>query len=430
MNDTPLIKTYRGTSRLLGPLLPFWVKRRSQNGKEDPERLPERQGIASTERPAGPLVWMHGASVGECTMLLPLIAKLWQERPDINILITSGTVTSAKIMGQRLPGGIIHQYVPLDHPKYVKRFFAHWKPDLALWSESEIWPNLIREASGRGTKMALINARMSAKSIEGWAKRRKSAQAIFSLFDLILAADESTSNSLTWLLDKEVGFSGNLKDAATPLPANKQDLTKLRRTLGQRPVWCAASTHEGEDEIIINAHKTVLETSPNTLMILAPRHPDRGGDIARLLEQHGLSFARRSEGQSPTSDKQVYLFDTIGEMGLAYRLAALTCMCGSLVEGLSGHNPLEPARLGSAVITGANVASFADSYMQMCSHDAARRILSPDQVGREVADLLGHKKKLIRLQEKSEAFAKGRDGVLEYVWEQLLPIMPPRTSEL
>lgn len=424
MNETALIKSYRGTTNAIGPLVPLWLSRRAKQGKEDPARMQERQGIASASRPEGQMVWMHGASVGECVMLLPLIEKFKESRPDMNVLITSGTVTSAQVLSERLPEGVIHQYIPLDRPKYVKRFFDHWQPDLAIWAESEIWPNLIGEAAKRDTPMALINARMSAKSIEGWAKRKASAQSIFGAFNLILAADEKTGNSLSWLLDRDVESSGNLKDAAAPLPSQKGELGRLSRSLKTRPVWCAASTHEGEDQLVIRAHEAVRAAHPKALLILAPRHPERAEDIIKILEQRGMAFARRSLGETPKAKTRVWLFDTIGEMGLPYRLASVTCVCGSLREGLKGHNPLEPARLGSAVITGPNIASFADSYMQMFAHDAARRILSPDILGQDIANLFSTPKDLKTLQDQGKAFASGRDDVLDYVWDKLTPLMP------
>ncbi|WP_371397020.1 3-deoxy-D-manno-octulosonic acid transferase [Fretibacter rubidus] len=428
MSDTALLKAYRGASRALGPVLPLWIKRRGKHGKEDPSRTAEREGIASHPRPNGSLVWMHGASVGECTMLLPLIAKLTAERPDINMLITSGTMTAAKLLETRLPANAVHQYVPLDHPKYVARFIAHWKPDVAIWAESEIWPNLIKATKDSGAKLALLNARMSEKSIEGWTKRKASAAAIFAQFDLILAADEMTGNSLSWILDKDVETSGNLKDAAPVLPVDKAELAAFKKALPRRKVWCAASTHDGEDDIMLRAHKTLLARSPSAVLILAPRHPERADDIITLIRDHGLSFAQRSKAEMPTADTQVYLLDTIGDMGLAYRLAKMTFVCGSTIAGLSGHNPLEPARLGSAVMTGAHIASFAESYMSMFKYSAAKRVMSPDAIAREIVDIMMDRAALTALQKQGQHFATGRDDVLAYVWDQLGPLLPERIT--
>lgn len=427
--DTFVLKAYRSATHMLGPALPLWLQKRAAAGKEDTARTDERLGIASAPRPHGPLIWLHGASVGECTMLLPLIAQIRRHRPDIFILVTSGTVTAAALLAKRLPDNAVHQYVPLDHPKYVARFIEHWTPNLAVWAESEIWPNLITATKKSGAKLALINARMSASSIDGWNKRKKSAQAVFSQFDLILAADERTGHSLTWLLDRDIDMSGNLKDAAPPLPVDTKELRDLTRRTQGRFVWCAASTHDGEDALMIAAHKTLLEAQPDALLILAPRHPERAGDIAALLTEAGVSYRQRTSGAKPVTATQVYLFDTIGEMGLAFRLSALTFMCGSTVEGLSGHNPLEPARLGSAVMTGAHISSFADSYLSMVKYGAAKRVLSPEAITSSIIALTQDAEALESLRKNGLHFATGRDDVLAYVWGHLTPLLPPHASE-
>jgi len=259
MSETGLLKAYRGTGYLMRPLLPLWVKRRAKAGKEDPKRLTERYGIASVERPKGDLIWFHGASVGECMMLIPLIEKIHAEKPNTNILLTSMTMTAATLMTERIGDKCIHQYVPLDQPKYVENFIAHWQPSLAIWAESEIWPNLILQTKRSGAKLALINARMSAKSLEGWLKRKKTGQQVFGQFDLILAADDLTANNLSWLTGRDIEMAGNLKDAAPPLPIDSDALKALKKQVGRRPVWCAASTHQGEDEIMADAHITLLK---------------------------------------------------------------------------------------------------------------------------------------------------------------------------
>ena len=423
-----LLGLYRNGAAALDPLLPIWVNRRAKQGKEDPQRKTERYGIASQPRPEGPLIWMHGASVGECTMLLPLITKFRQQRPDISILITSATCTAAAVLKERLPEGCVHQYVPLDSPKNIGRFLDHWHPDLAIWAESEIWPNMIINAQARGIKMALINARMSEKSLNGWAKHKTSAEAIFSRFDVILAADKRTGDSLGWFTARDIPATGNLKDAAPPLPANMQDLARFQNSVKDRPIWCAASTHSGEDEIILRAHKDVVAAHPNALLILAPRHPERRDEILKLIQAADFNTAIRSQNDSLSSAVQVYLFDTIGEMGLAYRLSALTFVCGSLKAELSGHNPLEPARLRSAVMTGGHIASFADIYNTMFKFNAARRILSPEIIGKDIAALLSAPDELAALQDKAARFAESRNDVLSYVWSQLKPLLPESVS--
>jgi len=424
-HDSALLRLYRLATTALGPVLPLWINRRARAGKEDPLRTNERYGIASLPRPNGPLVWLHGASVGECTMLLPLIFKLKDARPDIAVLVTSGTVTAANLMKQRLPEGASHQYVPLDRRKYVSRFLAHWRPDTAIWAESEIWPNLITQTQLSGAKLALINARMSKKSLDGWRKRAGSALAIFSKFDLILAADTSTANELSHFTSKDVALIGNLKDAALPLPADKAKLSSLEKAVEERPIWCAASTHAGEDTIVLQAHQSVLRNHPNTILILTPRHPERRDEIVKLINAMGLTFCTRSSGHLPDTDTQVYLFDSIGEMGIAFRLAPITVMGGSLNENLSGHNPLEPARLGSAVLSGPYVSSFAETYAAM---PMVKTVTSAKDISTEISHLLSNKTALTQLQTEAREFCAARSDVLDRVWGQLLPLLSPELT--
>ena len=422
MSETGLIRSYTAITKALAPALPFWLKRRAAKGKEDPARQGERFGVASLALPDGQLFWMHGASVGEVTMLLPLIDKVLAEYPQAHVLVTSGTTTSAELMAKRLPARAFHQYIPLDTPKAVSAFLDHWQPDMAFWAESEIWPNMLLQTKARDIPMALINARMSEKSVQGWFKRRKSAQSLFGCFDTILAGDEATANGLSWLLGQDIESAGSLKEAAPTLPVNSDALAELKKQIGNRPVWCAASTHKGEEEIILAAHEKIKAEHPDALLILALRHPERRADIAPLLSK--IRHIHRTDGQVITPSCSVMVWDTIGEMGLAYSLSDITFVCGSLIDGLMGHNPLEPARFSNAVLTGAHISSFADSYMSMIAFDAAQRILSPTMIGQSVSELLSDKEALTRQQGLAFDYAQSREAVLEYVWEKLAPILP------
>lgn len=426
MSETGLIRAYSGLTKVMAPALPLWLKRRAAKGKEDPTRQGERFGTASLPRPAGQLFWMHGASVGEVTMLLPLIDKVLSEYPAAHVLVTSGTTTSAELMAKRLAARAFHQYIPLDTPKAVTAFLEHWKPTMAFWAESEIWPNLLLQTKSRNIPMTLINARMSEKSVKGWFKRRKSAQSLFGCFDLILAGDEATANGLSWLLGKEIESAGSLKETAPAMPLDKAELRKLKTQIGSRPVWCAASTHKGEEEIILAAHKEIRAAHPEALLILALRHPKRRKEIAPLLSK--TRHIHRSGDEKITPATSVIVWDTIGEMGLAYSLSGVTFVCGSLVKGLMGHNPLEPARFSNAVLTGAHISSFADSYMSMIAFDAAQRILSPTMVGDAVSELFSNPEKLKRQQRLAFDYAESRDAVLDFVWDKLTPVLPEATS--
>ncbi len=314
MEPTPLLRSYGLATRLVAPFTHIWVRRRAAKGKEDPARLSERHGIASQARPEGPLIWMHGASLGETQMLMPVLRRILNTEPNIRALITSQTTTSAELLARQLPPRAIHQYAPLDYPKAVQKFLDHWRPDVAVFGESEIWPNLIRKTHNTGIPMALLNARMSPKSLEGWHKRQNLAKKLFAAFKLIIAADTQTADGLSWLLGRDIESAGNLKDAAPPLPVNAFDLKTVQSETSNRPIWCAASTHPGEDAIIIKAHKTILQRFNHALLILAPRHPSRAREIEAMLADAGLRFVSRSSDLAVSRDSQVYVFDTIGEM--------------------------------------------------------------------------------------------------------------------
>ena len=337
-------------------------------------------------------------------------------------------------MAKPLPERAFHQYVPLDTPYAVNAFLDHWAPDMALWAESEIWPNLIVQTKARNIPMALINARMSEKSLQGWSKRRKSAESLFGCFDVILAGDEATANGLSWLLGKDIERSGSLKEAAPALPVNTAELTKLKAQIGERPVWCAASTHKGEEEIILAAHQLVLQKHPDAFLILAIRHPERRDEIRNNAYQLKLWDHLRSDKSEMSQHTSVLVFDTIGEMGLAYSLSEITFVGGSLIKGLMGHNPIEPAQFSNAIITGEHIASFLDSYTAMFAFNAVQRILASDlrekvdTLDNMISNLFSDTEALARQQRLAFDFAQSRNAVLDVVWDKLAPVLPEPIS--
>lgn len=350
---------YRAATAVIEPLVPLLLAARVRRGKEDPARLPERLGHALTVRPQGPLVWLHGASVGETLSLLELIARLRTARPDLNVLVTSGTTTSAELLARRLPPGAIHAYAPVDAPRAAARFLAHWRPDLAVFVESELWPNLIMQARAGGARLALLSARMAETSARGWRRAPGAARRLFSAFDLVMPQDDEAAARLTGLGARDDGRL-NLKFIASPLPFDPAELTLLKAEIGGRPVLLAASTHAGEDEIVLSAFSQTPQAL-RPLLVLAPRHPARGADILELARAAGFEARLRSKGEAPTG-AQVYVADTLGELGLWLRLARVAFIGGSLVSGVGGHNPLEPVRLGVPTLSGPHVASWRAAY--------------------------------------------------------------------
>ena len=322
---------YRLATRAVLPIVKLLLARRIRRGKEDPARLDERFGLAARPRPHGPLIWAHAASVGESLSLLPLIDRLLARLPAAEILVTSGTVTSAGLLAQRLPARAFHQYVPIDHPGAVERFLDHWRPDLALWVESELWPNLVASTHRHGVPMVLLNAKMSERSMRGWLRFPGMIRTLLGCFDLVLAQDEAQAVRLNRLGARAAVTVGDLKSSATPLPADPAELAALTRQIGGRPVWLAAQTHDGEEAIVAEAHGILAAKRPDLLTLLAPRHPTRAPAIAALMDARGLAVARRSAAEPITGKTAVYLADTLGEMGRFYRLGGNVLVGGSLL---------------------------------------------------------------------------------------------------
>lgn len=412
---------YKRLMRMLEPFAGIILKRRVKSGKEDESRIGERKGIASLPRPAGTLIWMHGASVGETSMLLPLIRRLLGDDPKLHILVTSGTMTSAKVMAERLPPRAFHQMVPWDGPRFVERFLAHWQPHLAVWAESEIWPNLVLQTKASHAKMALINARMNQKSIEGWQKKSNFAKQVFSCFDIILPADTPTYDALKLLGGNVVNQIGNLKTAAPALEFDVVESAKLKKAIGRRPIWLAASTHAAEDADVLTAHITGPGQKADALLLWVPRHPERGDDIAKLCA--GRDIAIRSKGELLTSKTSIYIMDTLGEMGLALDLADVAFVGGSLHESLTGHNPLEPARARVPILTGPHVSSFTEIYAELFNHNAAMRVTSAGQLAKSVMALMMDRAAARQMAGRAQSLAKESDRVLAYTIAKLRALL-------
>lgn len=365
------------------------LRERMAAGKEDADRLDERRGITGIARPGGPLIWFHAASVGESLAVLELIRRLLEERDDLHVLVTTGTVTSAAVMAERLPERAIHQYVPLDARPFVTAFLNHWKPDVAIWTESELWPTLVVETHARAIPMLLLNARMSKASHDKWRFARGVAHSLLARFRVALVQDNLTMVYLRRLgmPTERMKVMGTLKEGAPALPCDEAERAAMAAKLAGRPVWLAASTHEGEEAMVLQAHRMAMRSSPRLLLILVPRHPHRADEIAMQLAAEGLRFTRRSADEMPMDEAPVYLADTMGEMGLWYRLSPISFVGGSLVA-IGGHNPFEPAALGSAILHGPYVTNFVDIYDRLREGGAARMVSAPDKLAGQVSALL------------------------------------------
>jgi 3-deoxy-D-manno-octulosonic-acid transferase len=382
-----LVKTYRTATAVLEPAVIGLLYWRQRKGREDRTRLGERQGYPSRNRPKGNLVWVHGASIGETLSLLPVVERLTQR--GVAVLVTSGTKTSASLIARRLPPGAVHQFVPVDVPRYVRRFLDHWQPDLALVAESEIWPNTVMALDQRQIPLVLVNGRMSDRSFRRWQKLPRIIGSLLERFALCLAQTPDDAERLARLGAPRVLVSGNLKFDSAPPPADPRVVAHLSGLVAGRPLWLAASTHPGEEETIVAVHRALAQHYPHLLTIIAPRHPHRGPDVAALAERAGLRAGRRSQGMHPDRATDVYVADTVGEMGLFYRLANIVLMGGTLVP-IGGHNPIEPAKLGAAILHGPHVHSAAEIYAAIDQARGALMVKDSAALARAVNQLLGN----------------------------------------
>lgn len=368
---TPALSAYRIATTCLEPVAPFILHTRARSGKEDPSRLGERLGRSAAPRPPGRLLWLHGASVGEARLLLDLLARLRRVRPHLGALVTTQTLTSARMVADAGLENLVHQMAPLDAPGPVRRFLDHWRPDAAMFAEGELWPNLLAGLARSGAPALLVNARMTERSRRGWTRRRRTARSLLAAFGFIGAADSATAGALECIRGRPVDSVGNLKRSTVPAPPQQADLALWRTALGPRAVVLAASTHPGEDEIALAAFRDLRRDHPDALLILAPRHPARAAAILPLLTSAGLPARWRSRDPAPpTNADAVLLADTIGEMALWCLLASGVYLGGGHAAGVGGHNPVEPVRLGRRVFTGPLVFNFEDTMADLAAAGA------------------------------------------------------------
>lgn len=392
-------------------------------GKEDPERLEERLGISLAERPTGNLIWFHAASVGESLSLVELIKRISYSQPDYNFLITTGTITSAKLILSRLPSNAVHQYIPVDTPKAVEKFLDRWRPSLAIWTESEFWPNLISFTSARDIPMILINARISEKSYRRWRFFKKSLKNLIEKFNYSLIQDKKTVTyfSKIGISSNNFELTGTLKEGSAALPHSETEQVEISKQILNRPVWLAASTHEGEEKLIAAAHRHASKASQGLLLIIVPRHPERGLEIASILTKENFKICLRSKKDKISSDTQIYIADTLGELGLWYRIAPVSFVGGSFVP-LGGHNPFEPAALGSAILHGPYVENFKEIYNRLNVAGAAVKIEEASELGVKLIETLSPENAAKLAQSAWEVSSNGAeitDRAIKLIYENL-----------
>jgi 3-deoxy-D-manno-octulosonic-acid transferase len=420
-----MINLYKNITRYSEPALHLLLHMRLRKGKEEKPRIKERTGQPSCPRPEGKIAWIHAASVGEAQSALIVIDSLVKKYPDLRILVTSGTVTSAGLMQKRLPAAAFHQYYPLDHPEWVKKFLDYWHPEVVFWMESELWPNMLSEIRSRKIPAVLLNGRLSPKSYRRWKKTSQSIKSLLGVFSLLIVQTGKDAEYYSDLGAGNIKVTDNLKYSAQPLPADREKLDALAKAIGRRPFWVYASTHEGEESLACRLHESLSHDYPDLLTILVPRHPERGERVLNICLDAIMNARRRSKHhQLPRHDDDIYIADTLGELGLFYKLSPVACIGRSFSkDGGGGHNPIEAAQLGCAVLHGPDVHNLENIYTEMNHSGACIKLDSEEDFEKELRKLLGNPDYLVSMQEKALAFASRKSKVIENVMGHIDPLI-------
>lgn len=421
---TLVYRLYVAFSDLMAPIAFRRVRSKLKVHGTPDNRIAERQGHASANRPSGRLIWFHAASVGESLSVLSVITRLGELHTDLSFLVTSGTATSAKLISQRMPPRCQHQFAPLDSRTAMARFLNHWHPDGAVFVESELWPQMLVRTRARQIPMVLLNARLSDASVRKWNLVGRTARFILGVFDGIRTQNQRTADHLISLGAKStrVRVGQNIKSTSAALPVDEAALSDVRAMVGSRPLWVASSTHAGEEDIVLEAHKLLLRDRADACLILVPRHPERAGEVSERIANAGLSMAQRSAQERLSDETQVYLADTLGETGLWYAASPLVFLGGSLLE-IGGHNPFEVAQAGAAVLTGPYVANFAETFETMAATGASQTVDSAGSLGQAITTLLDTPPALDAAKAASAGFAQSQIDQLDDVAADLSQLL-------
>ncbi len=424
-----MLLLYKYLTYLSGPLLHLLLRYRAWKGKEDLSRLNERFGQPKSPRPDGALIWVHAASVGEAQSALILINKLSQGNAALKFLVTSGTKTSADLMAKRLPKNAQHQYYPLDHAHWVQRFLNHWKPDLALWMESELWPNMLQGLKAKNIPAILVNARLSERSFKRWSFFKSSAHKMLSSFTMILAQTETDKTRFNKLGLHSVPVTDNLKYSAAPLPFDSHALQSLKTAIGLRPTWLYASTHEGEETLAARVHMDLATIYPDLLTIIVPRHPERRADIEKQLHVMGIKTTLRGTDKNLPDDKtEIYVADTLGELGLFYSLSDIAMIGRSFSnDGGGGHNPIEAAQLNCAVLTGPNIQYQTQLFDDMFAANAATQTHTEKELYERLKHYFNSENNLQYAKQSALNFAQSKDDIVSNVIQHIQPYTPKKS---
>lgn len=413
---------YYGFSWLSAPLILGYLLWRTHKGHEDKNRLHERLGKASQPRPNSPLLWINAVSVGESIAALTIIQTILKKYPDVHFLLTTTTLSSAKVIENRLPKNTIHQYCPVDTPQAVNQFLEHWQPDLAIWIESELWPNLIHQTQEKGIRTILLNGRMSKKSFSNWQKLKGMISPLLSRLDLCAVQSDEQAVFFKVLGAKSLHTMGNVKLMMTPLTVDSKGYDALKKKIGNRPIWLAASTHPGEEEAILKAHQTLKKEHPDLLTIIVPRHIERAPYLQAMGLKEGLSTTLRTEKEASLDKVDIYIGDTLGEMGIYYALAPVAFVGATFVEK-GGHNPIEAAQLGAFVIHGPHIFNNPQLYDSLASLNLSQCVYEKNQLPLKILPWLNQLKETY--EEPSELKTYREKGL-----QNLIKLLDPHLKTL
>lgn len=411
------------TYLLFLPLLIYWVARGIGN-RSYVDRLGHRFGFGFPKLKR--CIWVHAVSVGEVVAAAPLVRALKKQFPDRELLVTTVTPTGAARVRSLFGDAVNHAYIPFEFPHAVSAFFRRLNPEAALIMETEIWPNLYRGCGIRGVPLILVSARISPKSVAGYRKLLPLIRETLSHGIIIAAQSQLDADRFLALgaNPKRVSVMGNIKFDVEPDPGMLDKGRAVRAELfGARPVWIAASTHEGEEELVLDVHKTLRARHPDLLLVLVPRHPGRFASVRELVEKREFDVVSRTE-QRPAGSAAVFLCDTMGEVPLFYAAADVAFVAGSLVP-IGGHNLLEPAVLGVPVVTGPhnfNAQDIADMFIKA---GACRCVADVDELAGTISELLASPRKAALLGEAGQRLLEDNRGALKRLLILLEPLMEP-----
>lgn len=413
------ISIYKSLIKFIYPIiLKKHFEKRKEIGKECVERFNERQGETKKERPKDKLVWLHASSVGESISTLPLINKLLEDDKDLHVMITTGTVTSADIMAKRLPKRAFHQFMPIDHPDFCKKFLAHWKPDIILWLESDFWPSMLSEIKANEIKLILVNGRISDRSFHRWSFFKPIIKQFLDCFTHCMGQTDEDARRLKVLGAKSTSCSGNLKFAGLPLPKDEKELKTLQKEIGRRKIWIAAATHNDEEIRLAKIHQRLSKKHEDLLTIIVPRHAVRGTEIKNQIDELGFNVSLRSENEKIEKDTEMYIADTMGEMGLFYSLCDIVFIGGSLIPH-GGQNFIEPSRMNSAIITGPHMHNFTEAVRKSKEVNGIVQCRDEDEIFEKLDEYLSNDTLKEEMIKNAKFYADKENHVLENIVEEV-----------